>query len=158
VQAGAELLMRLYGHPQPTTVAVTGHALAAGALVVLACDTRIGADVDARIGLNEVAIGMTLPIFAIELARDRLGVNATRASVQAEVADPQAALALGYLDKVVAAADCEQAAISEARRLAELRSGAYSGTKSLLRQATIDHVLATLPADMTAIEGPPAAG
>src|SRR3954452_9115659 len=45
VKAGGELLMRLYGHPQPTVVAVTGHALAAGALLVLSCDTRIAADV-----------------------------------------------------------------------------------------------------------------
>ena len=32
VRAGGELLMRLYGHPQPTVAAVTGHALAAGAV------------------------------------------------------------------------------------------------------------------------------
>src|SRR4029079_8339042 len=29
VRAGGQLLMRLYGHPQPTVAAVTGHALAA---------------------------------------------------------------------------------------------------------------------------------
>src|SRR6476469_9905977 len=34
VRAGGQLLMRLYGHPQPTVVAATGHALAAGALLV----------------------------------------------------------------------------------------------------------------------------
>jgi enoyl-CoA hydratase len=154
VQAGAEMLMRLYLHPQPTVVAVTGHALAAGALVVLACDTRIGADIDAKIGLNEVAIGMSLPIFAVELARDRLGPAATRAAVQAELADPMRAVELGYLDRVVAAADCEATAIDEARRLGELRSGAYGTTKRRLRQATVDHVLATLAADMDAVTGP----
>jgi enoyl-CoA hydratase len=154
VQGGAQLLMRLYGHPQPTVVAVTGHALAAGALLVLACDTRIGADVDARIGLNEVAIGMALPIFAIELARERLGVTATRAAVQAELADPAGAVALGYLDSVVAAADCERVAIDEARRLGQMHTGAHGRTKALLRQATIDHVLATLTTDMAAITGP----
>src|SRR3954453_169624 len=31
VRSGGELLMRLYGHPQPTVAAVTGHTLAAGA-------------------------------------------------------------------------------------------------------------------------------
>jgi enoyl-CoA hydratase len=154
VRAGAELLMRLYGHPQPTVAAVGGHALAMGALLVLACDTRIGADVDAKIGLNEVAIGMALPIFAVELARERLGPGATRATVQAEVVGPARAAALGYLDRVVGADDCEGVAIGEARRLGQMRTGAHSRTKQLLRQATIDHVLATLPADMAAIEGP----
>ena len=42
VNAGGDMLLRLYRHPQPTVIAVTGHALAAGALLVLACDSRIG--------------------------------------------------------------------------------------------------------------------
>src|SRR3954466_2696288 len=50
VQAGAELLLRLYVHPQPTVAAVTGHALAAGALLALSCDTRIAAPGKAKIG------------------------------------------------------------------------------------------------------------
>ena len=56
VAAGAELLMRIYGHPQPTVAAVTGHALAAGVLLAAVCDTRIGAaDVPAKLGLNDLA-------------------------------------------------------------------------------------------------------
>src|SRR4051812_30180188 len=72
VNAGGEMLLRLFRHPQPTVVAATGHALAAGALLVLACDTRIGTPGNAKIGLNEVAIGLALPDFAIELASARL--------------------------------------------------------------------------------------
>ena len=72
VTAGAQMLMRLYGFGLPTVAACNGHALAAGALVLLSCDRRIGAEGPAKIGLNEVAIGMALPIFAVELARDRL--------------------------------------------------------------------------------------
>ena len=84
VRSGGELLMRLYGHPQPTVAAVRGHALAAGALLVLACDTRVSGDAPAKIGLNEVAIGMTLPEFAVELARDRLSKRyLTRATIEA---------------------------------------------------------------------------
>jgi enoyl-CoA hydratase len=62
VGAGGKLLMRIFGHPQPVVLAVTGHALAAGALLTLACDTRIGADGPSKIGLNETAIGMGLPL------------------------------------------------------------------------------------------------
>ncbi|MGK2948559.1 MAG: enoyl-CoA hydratase-related protein, partial [Acidimicrobiales bacterium] len=69
VGAGGKLLMRIFGHPQPVVVAVTGHALAAGALLTLACDTRIGGDGPAKIGLNETAIGMGLPVYATELAQ-----------------------------------------------------------------------------------------
>jgi len=158
--AGAHLLMRLYGHPQPTVAAVTGHALAAGALLALACDTRIAADnpdKPSKIGLNEVAIGMALPVFAIELARDRLSKRyATAAMLQAQTFDAQGALAAGYVDRVVPAAECESVAIETARQLATLRSGAYATTKRSLRAATIDHVLATLAGDMASLLPPTA--
>src|SRR5436190_8976729 len=101
VNAGGDMLLRLYRHPQPTVVAVTGHALAAGALLVLACDTRIGTPGNAKIGLNETAIGLALPDFAIDLAGERLSKRyLTRAAIQAEIFDPDGALAAGYLDRI----------------------------------------------------------
>src|SRR5262245_54127386 len=118
VSRGAELLMRLYLHPQPVVVAVTGHALAAGALLVLVCDVRIGADVPAKIGLNETSIGMPLPQFAVELARDRLDRKIlSRATLGAEIFDPHGAVTAGYLDRVVPAADVEGESGAEALRL-----------------------------------------
>jgi enoyl-CoA hydratase len=149
VSRGAELLMRLYVHPQPVVVAVTGHALAAGALLVLACDVRIGADVPAKIGLNETSIGMPLPQFAAELARDRLTPAAfTRATLAAEIYDPAGAVDVGYLDRVVPADEVEVAAIAEANRLSAYRAGAYARTKEVLRRATVDRVRAGTAADL----------
>jgi enoyl-CoA hydratase len=149
VSRGAELLMRLYLHPQPVVVAVTGHALAAGALLALACDVRIGADVPAKIGLNETAIGMPLPQFAAELARDRLTPTAlVRATLAAEIYDPAGALEAGYLDRVVPADDVVGAAIAEANRLSAYRAGAYARTKEVLRRATVDRVQAGTAADL----------
>jgi enoyl-CoA hydratase len=149
VKAGGELLMRLYGHPQPTVVAVTGHALAAGALFILACDTRIAADVGAKIGLNETAIGMGLPRYGVELARDRLSKRAFIASVlQADIHDPIGALESGYVDRVVPVDECIPAAVDEAARLGEFRIGAYSLTKNQMRSAMIADVRRDLDADM----------
>jgi enoyl-CoA hydratase len=145
VRSGGEMLMRLYGHPQPTVAAVTGHALAAGALLALACDTRISGDAPSKIGLNEVAIGMTLPDFAVALAQDRLSKRyLTRATIQAEVFSPEGALAAGYVDMIVAAEQCERTAIDEARRLGQLDASAYAGTKLAIRQVTIDRIMPTL--------------
>jgi enoyl-CoA hydratase len=133
VNAGGELLLRLFRHPQPTVVAVTGHALAAGALMVLACDTRIGiAGASAKIGLNETTIGMALPPFAVELATARLSKrHLTRAAIQAEIYDHDGAVGAGYLDRVEA--DVVPAAKAEAARLATLPAAAYAGTKASLR-------------------------
>lgn len=149
VSRGAELLMRIYLHPQAVVVAVTGHALAAGALLALACDVRIGADVPAKIGLNETSIGMPLPQFAAELARDRLTPAAfTRATLAAEIYDPAGAVEVGYLDRVVPADEVEVAAIAEANRLSAYRAGAYARTKEVLRRATVDRVRAGTAADL----------
>jgi enoyl-CoA hydratase len=143
VKRGGDLIIRLYLHPQPVVGAVTGHALAAGALLVLACDVRIGADVPAKIGLNETSIGMPLPLFAIELAQDRLAAEArVRATLGAEVYDPQGAVAVGYLDRVAPAASVADEAIAEARRLGAYASGPYALTKRTMREPVIDRVRA----------------
>src|SRR5579862_730602 len=72
VTAGADLLLRVYLFPRPVVVACNGHALAMGALLLLAADYRVGAAGDFKIGLNEVSIQMPLPLFGMELARARL--------------------------------------------------------------------------------------
>jgi len=140
VQRGGELIFRVFLHPQPTVCAVTGHALAAGVLLNLACDTRIAAEGTSKIGLNETAIGMTLPVWAVELAMARLSKRyATKAIIQAEIFDPAGALAAGYVDAV--SANAVEDAIAEARRLGSLPGGAYGGTKALLRQEIADRAL-----------------
>ncbi|HEY4375547.1 MAG TPA: crotonase/enoyl-CoA hydratase family protein [Acidimicrobiales bacterium] len=152
---GAELLMRLYGFGRPTVAACTGHALAAGALLLLSCDHRVGAAGPAKIGLNEVAIGMALPIFAVEMARDRLTTAAFGpATMGAQIYDPEGAVAAGYLDAVVPAEQVVDAALIEARRLGELRTGAYGRTKQVAREAVIELILETLEDDMASVTGP----
>jgi enoyl-CoA hydratase len=149
VARGGELLMRIYQHPQPVVAAVTGHALAAGALLVLTCDVRIGADVPAKIGLNETSIGMPLPLFAIALAEDRLATTAlVPATLGAQLYGPQAAAEVGYLDRVVAVEAVAEEAIAEARRLGAYSSRAYAQTKEVLRAGTIQRVLEGGEADL----------
>jgi enoyl-CoA hydratase len=49
---GANLLMDLFLHPQPVVMACSGHSLAAGALILLTGDYRVGIDGAFKIGLN----------------------------------------------------------------------------------------------------------
>lgn len=150
--AGAEWILRLYAHPQATVAACSGHALAAGAVTLLACDTRIGVEGDFKIGLNEVDIGLALPEFAVELARDRLAPHhLVRATAQAEIYDPAGAVDAGYLDQLVPAEQVLEAAMDEARRLSELRRGAVRETKSRLRSDTLRRVRGTLTDDIAAL-------
>ena len=154
---GARWLMRLYGLGVPTVAACTGHALAAGALTLLSCDVRVGADVPAKIGLNEVAIGMALPKFAVELARERVPHHELgAATLGARIYDPAGAVAAGYLDRVVPEAELLGTALAEAERLAGLRTGAYALTEPNLRQAMIADQLATVQADLASVGLPEA--
>ena len=155
VVAGARLWMRIYGLGMPTVAACTGHALAGGALTLLSCDLRIGADVPAKIGLNEVAIGLTLPKFGVELARDRLAPAAfTAATIGGQVHDVEGAVAAGFLDRSVAAEDLLATAEAEARRLGALRTSAYAGTKRNARSAMIERILAGVVEDMESMDLP----
>jgi enoyl-CoA hydratase len=138
VAAGGRLLLRLFAHPQPTVVGVTGHALAAGALLALAGDIRIGGDQPARIGLNETAIGLALPSWATELARARLmSSHLVPAVLHGQVYDMHGAVAAGFLDRVVAAEECEREVFETARQLARLDSNAYAATKQRLWAQTV---------------------
>src|ERR1700759_881994 len=70
--AGAELGLQVFASPIPVVLGVTGHALAMGGILTTCADYRVGAEGPFKIGLNEVAIGMPVPRFAVELTRARI--------------------------------------------------------------------------------------
>ncbi|MDX2090846.1 MAG: crotonase/enoyl-CoA hydratase family protein [Kofleriaceae bacterium] len=155
LRAGSELLMRLYASKVPLVIACTGHALAGGALVVLTGDYRIGASGAYKLGLNEVAIGLPVPVLAMELARDRLSKRAlVHATLLAQIYDPEGALSAGYLDSIAPADEVLAKARAEAKRLAALPGGAFRATKQRLRGATIELIRNTLESDMATIMSP----
>ncbi len=145
VGRGAKMFLRMFAHPQPLLVACTGHAIAAGGFMLLAADNRIGAAGDFKIGLNETAIGMAFPVFGQELARARIDPrHQTRAYVQAQLFDPDGAVAAGFLDRVLPPDQVLDGAIAEARALAELPAGPYAQNKRDLRAAYIAAIEASL--------------
>ncbi len=69
----ADLVEALYRHPGPTVAYVNGHAIAGGCVLALACDARVMTSREgARIGLNEVALGLEFPPRTFAMVRDRL--------------------------------------------------------------------------------------
>ncbi len=151
---GGELCMRLYGHHRPVLVGSDGHALAAGAIVLMSCDVRIGSDTPGKIGLPEIAIGIALPVFALELARDRLSRrHFTRATMLAASYSPEEAVDAGFLDEIVPAVDLESTVLDRAAALVEtLNPIAFENTRRKSRGAMINHVLSTLSDDMATFE------
>lgn len=152
VGTGAELLLRIYTFPRPVVVGCTGHALAAGAIILLAGDWRVGAAGDFKIGLNEVAIRLTLPAFAMEMARDRLSKRYfNAATLLAQVFDANGAKDAGYLDEVVPAAQLFDTALAQALRLAALPDPAFPETKLRQRGAVARHIRHTLAEDLESL-------
>ena len=67
VTTGAELVLRLYSSSRPIVMACTGHAVAAGAFLLMGAHQRIGAEGPFRIFLIETQNGMVLPDWAVEI-------------------------------------------------------------------------------------------
>lgn len=134
VDSGGALVAHAYGALVPVVAACTGHAVAAGALLLLGCDHRVGPDADVKIGLNEVAIGLTLPGWALAIAAERLSRRHLQASVaNAQLFDGAGAVGAGFLDAAVEPDAVIEAAVAHASLLAELDPAAYSATVQALR-------------------------
>lgn len=151
VSDGGELVRRLYGATVPVVAACTGHALAAGALVLLGCDLRIGADIDCKVGLNEVAIGMVLPDWAFTIAVERLSKRRLQQAVaNARITGAAGAVDAGYLDEIVPVDNVLDTAVQRAAELAALDPQAYAGTVRRLRGGVVKAMTEQIAADRAA--------
>jgi enoyl-CoA hydratase len=144
VRAGAELVLRLLAFPQPVLTVCTGHAYPAGAFLMLAADVRLGTAGPWRIGMNEVAIAMTVPKFAVELARHRLTPAGFARITTGGMFAPEEAQRLGYLDRVLAPDELDAAAREEAARLRALDGASYVATKARINERAIGAIRAAL--------------
>jgi enoyl-CoA hydratase len=150
LRLGATLAERVLAFPRPVVLASTGHTVAAGAFLLLAADLRIGVDGPFRIGLNEVQIGLTVPWFVIELARQRLTpAHCSRALTLATIYDPHEAVAAGFLDRVVAPAELHAVAREEVARLAALNAAAHAATKLRARADALAAIRRAIETELT---------
>jgi len=138
---GARLAYRMLAHPAPIVMACTGHCLAMGALFALSVDYRIGAEGRFKIGLNEVAIKMTMPHFGVELAKARLAPAHQIPAVACSVLyGPQDAVTAGFLDKVVAEDQVIADAMATAEQLKQIDLKAHHETKLRMRAELLQDV------------------
>ena len=147
---GAEVAIKIFEAPRPVVLGITGHALAMGGILTTTADYRVGAAGDYKLGLNEVAIGMPVPSFAVELCRDRLAKRwFTRCVQQAELCAPEQAVEAGFLDEVVELDRVGARAVEVAKRLADtVHAGPFRVTRGTIRGALADQLRATLAADL----------
>ena len=126
-----ELVKALYEHPAPVVAWVNGHAIAGGCVLALCADMRVmTAREGARIGLNEVALGLRFPPLTFAMVRARLTAPALeRVLLEAALYDAAEARALGLIDVIGE----EAVARMTLSKLASHPRDIYAATKLLLR-------------------------
>ncbi|HCV34624.1 MAG TPA: crotonase/enoyl-CoA hydratase family protein [Acidimicrobiaceae bacterium] len=147
--AGVDVFLKAYMHPRPVVVSCSGHAIAAGAIILMSSDIRIGAHGDFKLGMPELTIGMPLPFFATELMRDRLSTRHLGAALLGEMYGPAEAVEVGFLDDVVAANIVLESATERARALAPISRGALQRTRLTSRGAVANAIRAGLVEDLS---------
>jgi len=150
VKAGAELALRLMSHPLPTIGIMEGHAFPMGAFLLLALDVRIAARGKFWIGLNEVAIGISPPGFAIELARSRVQPAwLSRTVTLGEMFEPDDAVVAGFLDRVVPVDAVEAAANDTIAAMRALHTASHAIAKQKLRAPTMAAMQEAIDRELT---------
>ncbi len=151
LRAGFELSERMLSFPTPVVIACTGHAMAMGVFVLLSGDYRIGVSGAFKLVANEVAIGMTMPLAAVEIVRQRLApAFFNRAIILAELFSPANAVEAGLLDRVVEAPELRAVANDTAIALAKLDMAAHLASKLRVREHTLQVIRAGIDAEFPA--------
>ena len=138
VTEGSKVCRRLLSFPTPVIAACTGHAVAQGAFVLFCSDYRVGADGPFKIGLNEVAIGMTMHYAGVAMTRH--GVTdryLNRSLYLAEIFDPKTAVEAGFLNEIVAPEAVVDTAMAIAIETKKLNMKAHLATKLKAREALL---------------------
>ncbi len=138
VKRGFELLVRLYSFPLPLVAACTGHGIAMGAFIIMACDMRIGSRGAFKMSLPETAIGMELPPILVELTASRISrQHMTRVALLSQVYNPEEAVVAGFIDEVVDADELGARSMAVAEQLAQLPQAQFAANKLSVRAGTL---------------------
>jgi len=135
--------VELLSLPKPTLAMVNGHAIAGGAILVLACDYRLAVDGEYKVGLNEISVGATFPRVAFEIAALRLShARASEMMLGASLYPVSQATRLGLVDEMLPAETFEATTLRRAARLAAFPREAYAHTKAALIAPALERIAA----------------
>jgi enoyl-CoA hydratase len=147
----ARTMLRVFSFPVPTIAAITGHAIAGGAMLAFACDRRFALDGPYRIQMNETLIGIPLPSWMFLIARSAIPSRwSNEALLHARAYNPNEALERGILDAVAQDADNLASQVKAATaEMLSLNLPAYAVSKKNLRQEEIEHALDLLKKELS---------
>lgn len=137
----AAAMRRVLACPRPVVAAVNGHAIAGGCVLVTQCDARVMAEGTAKIGLNEVQLGIGLPAAVIEPLRARVpAASLAPIALEGRLFSPADARRLGLVDDLAPAELLLDRAIDRAATLAEAPRPAYAQVKAALLRPVVETI------------------
>lgn len=141
LEAGVEAILALMQHPFPVIGLCAGHAYPMGAFLLLASDLRIGVTGDYLVGMNEVAIGIPVPDFALRLAEYRLTPSYFhRSAALGQMLSPEGALDAGFFD-LLAEPDSVDAILGQSiAQLGKIDMAAHASTKQRMRAGVVEAI------------------
>lgn len=132
-----DLYEKLHRLPKPVVAAVSGHAFAGGAFLVLTADLRIFAEGDFGFALNEINFAVVLPFGMVRMAIDAVGLRHARDLLfYGSPVSPSDALKIGLAKELAAPEAVLERATHHARTLAEKPPGAFAAVKKSFLDAT----------------------
>jgi enoyl-CoA hydratase/carnithine racemase len=125
-----DLYEALFRLPKPVVGALSGHAMAGGAVLALACDVRVMAEGPFRFAINEINLGVALSPGVIRMAVDAVGPrHARELFLEGETLTPARAKEIGLAAELAPPENVLDRAVSRARSLAEKPRGAFAAIK-----------------------------
>lgn len=145
---------RVWLEPRPVVAAATGHAVAGGTVLAMACDHAVAAAGDFRWGMVETTIGFAMPHWALAITRGNVAADRLDdLLLPGRAVGPEEAVAVGFADEHAPPAEVVSRAQAHARALADLPAAAYAATKRRLRAPASAASLADVEADTAALLG-----
>ena len=134
-----ELLFTVARSPVPIVTAITGHSPAGGAVLALFADYRVMAQGPYKIGLNEVQVGIVLPLFMFRALARLVGEHqAERLLTSATMLTAAEAREVGFVDEVAPLDEVVERALARCQTLLSLPPTAMSETRANGRRALVE--------------------
>jgi enoyl-CoA hydratase len=148
IQRFSDTMLRVFTLPWPVVAAVNGHAVAGGCVLALQADQRVMAAGEGRIGLNEVRLGIGLPVAVVETLRCQLPASSLfRVAAEGALFLPEEALRLGLVHEVAEPGRLLERALERARELAALPPVGFAQVKASLRRPALASIASSASSD-----------
>lgn len=126
-----QTLFTLFCLPIPTLCCISGHAVAGGCILSLGCDFRIAASGKTKIGLNEIDIGVPVPLLAEMLLRQIVGnQTGTRMMFTGDFKTADEARTLGLVDETLDRDQLELRGLEKIKRFSSAPMSAFARIKA----------------------------